>query len=38
VVELQNGRAIIRIKLNKGTSIASVKCDKIPTAFCNLGN
>lgn len=38
VVELQNGRAIIRVKLNAGSSIASVKCDKIPTAFCNLGN
>jgi beta-galactosidase len=36
VVELQNGRAIIRVKLNGGSSMASVKCDKIPTVFCNL--
>jgi beta-galactosidase len=36
IVELQNGRAIIRVKLNGGSSMASVKCDKIPTAFCNL--
>ena len=36
VVELQNGRAIIRLHLNGGKSIASVKCDKIPTAFCEL--
>jgi beta-galactosidase len=36
VVELQNGRAIIRVKLNNGTSIASVKCANIPTAFCEL--
>ena len=36
VVELQNGRAIIRIKLNGGSNIASVKCKGIPTAFCDL--
>lgn len=36
VVELQNGRAIIRVKLNGGSSIASVKCTNIPTVFCNL--
>lgn len=35
-LELQNGRAIIRVKLNEGKSIASVKCDGIPTAFCEL--
>jgi beta-galactosidase len=36
VVELYNGRAIIRVKLNNGKSIASVKCEEIPTAFCEL--
>ena len=36
VVELQNGRAIIRVHLNGGKSIASVKSDKIPTTFCEL--
>lgn len=36
VVELQNGRAIIRIKMNAGKSIASVKCKEIPTVFCEL--
>ena len=36
VVELQNGRAIIRVKLNNGTSIASVKSNGIPTVFCEL--
>jgi len=36
VVELQNGRAIIRVKLNGGKSTASVKCNGIPTTFCDL--
>jgi beta-galactosidase len=36
VVELQNGRAIIRINLNGGASIASVRCQGIPTVFCDL--
>ena len=36
VVELQNGRAIIRINLNGGASIASVKCQGIPTVFYDL--
>jgi len=36
VVELQNGRAIIRIKLNGGQNVASVKCAGIPAVFCNL--
>jgi beta-galactosidase len=37
-VELYNGRAIIRIKLNEGQSMASVKSEGLPTAFCNLEN
>jgi len=37
VVELQNGRAFISVKMNGGNSIASVKCNGIPTAFCELG-
>jgi beta-galactosidase len=36
VVEVQNGRAIIRVKLNNGKSIASVKCNGISTVFCDL--
>ncbi|MFZ4455952.1 MAG: glycoside hydrolase family 2 TIM barrel-domain containing protein [Bacteroidales bacterium] len=36
VVEVQNGRAIIRVRLNGGKSIASVKCNMIPTVFCDL--
>lgn len=38
VVELQNGRAIIRVKLNAGSSIASVKCMNLPTVFCKLAD
>lgn len=38
VVELQNGRAIICLLLNGGKSIASVKCNGIPTVFCSLTN
>jgi len=38
VVELQNGRAIIRIKLNGGLSMASVKCPNMQTVFCQLAN
>ena len=36
VVELQNGRAIIRVNLNGGKNIASVKCNGIQTVFCDL--
>ena len=36
VVELYNGRAIIRVKLNGGKNVASVKCEGIPTVFCEL--
>lgn len=36
VEELQNGRATIRVKLNGGKSVASVKCEGIPTVFCEL--
>jgi len=35
-VELYNGRAILRVKLNGGVSTASVKCQGIPTQFCTL--
>jgi beta-galactosidase len=35
-VEVYNGRAIIKIKLNAGKSIASVKSKGLPTAFCEL--
>ena len=36
VVEVQNGRAIISIKLNGGKNMASVKCKSLPTTFCAL--
>ncbi len=35
-VEVYNGRAIIKIKLNVGKNIASVKSKGLPTAFCEL--
>ena len=35
-VEVYNGRAIIRVKLNGGKSIASVKSQGLPSIFCNL--
>jgi beta-galactosidase len=35
-VEVYNGRAIIRVNLNGGESIASVKSQGMPTAFCKL--
>lgn len=35
-VEVYNGRAIIRVKLNGGKSIASVKSQGLPSLFCNL--
>ena len=35
-VELQNGRAIISVKCNKGKSVASVQCEGLPTAFCSF--
>lgn len=37
-LELYNGRAIIRVKMNGGESIASVKSDGLPTVFCKLLN
>ena len=36
VVELQNGRAIIRVQLKAGKNVASVKCSGVPTVFCEL--
>ncbi len=36
IVELQNGRAIIRVKLNGGKNITTVKSEGIPTVFCEL--
>jgi beta-galactosidase len=35
-VEVYNGRAIIRVTLNRGKSFASVKSEGIPMAFCEL--
>jgi len=35
-VEVYNGRAIIRVNLNGGNSMASVKSKGLPTAFCKL--
>lgn len=35
-VQLYNGRAIIKVKTNKGKSVASVQTKGIPTAFLNL--
>jgi beta-galactosidase len=35
-VELYNGRAIIRVRLNDGQSIASIKSPGLPTVFCKL--
>jgi beta-galactosidase len=35
-VEVYNGRAIIRVNLNNGKSIASVKSQGLRTVFCNL--
>jgi len=35
-VELYNGRALIRARLNKGESMVSVSSDKLPTAFVKL--
>jgi len=35
-VEVYNGRAIIRVSLNGGESIASVKSQGMPTVFCKL--
>jgi beta-galactosidase len=37
-VELYNGRAIIRIELKGGESVASVKSEGLPTVLCNLGS
>ncbi|HWZ35036.1 MAG TPA: DUF4982 domain-containing protein, partial [Mucilaginibacter sp.] len=35
-VQAYNGRAIIRIKTNKGSSVAGVKSPGLPSAFINL--
>ena len=35
-IQMYNGRAIIKVKTNKGKSFASVKADGIPAAFCEL--
>jgi beta-galactosidase len=35
-VQLYNGRAIIRIKINKGRSVVSAKSEGVPTVFLNL--
>jgi len=35
-VQLYNGRAIIKVKLNRGNSVASVKAEKIETVFLEL--
>lgn len=36
VVEVYNGRAIIRVKLNEGKSVATVKSQNLKTAFLEL--
>jgi beta-galactosidase len=36
LVQLYNGRAIIRVKMNDGRSIVSAKVDGVPTGFINL--
>jgi beta-galactosidase len=35
-VQVYNGRAIIRVKLNKGKSVIAVQSDGLPVAFTNL--
>jgi beta-galactosidase len=35
-VQLYNGRAIIRVKLNGGNSVASISTDSITSSFCDL--
>lgn len=35
-VQFYNGRAIIRLNLNKGKSVASAKVEELPTAFLTL--
>ncbi|HMR93320.1 MAG TPA: glycoside hydrolase family 2, partial [Chitinophagaceae bacterium] len=35
-VQLYNGRAIIKVDVNKGQSVVSVQADGIPAAFINL--
>ena len=35
-VQLYNGRALIRVKMNGGSSMVSVSSEEIPTAFCAL--
>jgi beta-galactosidase len=36
VVEVQNGRAIIKVKLNGGVGVVSVKCNGLSTVLLNL--
>lgn len=36
LVQLYNGRAIIRVQTNNGKSVVSAKIDGVPTAFMNL--
>lgn len=35
-VQLYNGRAVIRVKLQKGRSVLSAQINGVPTAFINL--
>ena len=35
-VQVYNGRAMIRVKLNKGKSVVAVQSDSLPVAFTNL--
>jgi beta-galactosidase len=35
-VQLYNGRAVIKVKLNDGRSVISARIDDIQTAFLNL--
>jgi beta-galactosidase len=35
-VQMYNGRAIIRVKLNKGKSVASARANELPATFINL--
>ena len=37
-VQLYNGRALIKVKMNEGNSMVSVSSATLPTAFCTLSN
>jgi rhamnogalacturonyl hydrolase YesR len=37
-VQLYNGRALIRVKMNRGSSVASVSSDGIPVKFCSIAD